>query len=103
MNYYNAEKIATNECAFERTNGIVYICEQRKQMAKAIKESDTTFTIHDLRRIFITVAESLDISAYAVKRLANRKISNDITVGYIVSDVERLRVPIQKITNQLLS
>ncbi len=31
---------------------------------------------HDLRRTFITIAESLDISAYAVKRLANHKMAN---------------------------
>jgi integrase len=71
-------------------------------MTKVIKESGISFTIHDLRRTFLTVAESLDISAYAVKRLANHKMSNDITAGYIVADVERLRQPMQKITDYLL-
>ena len=93
---------ASNEYVFQRASGTGYVSEQRKQMAKVIKESGTSFTIHDLRRTFLTVAESLDISAYAVKRLANHKMSNDITAGYIVSDVERLREPMQKITNQLL-
>ena len=40
-------------------------------------------TLHDLRRTFITAAESLDISAYAVKRLVNHKMSWDVTAGYI--------------------
>lgn len=64
--------------------------------------SQVTFTLHDLRRTFITVAESLDISAYSVKRLVNHKMSNDVTAGYIITDVERLRVPMQKITDYLL-
>jgi len=93
---------AVNEYVFQRAGGVGYIVEQRKQMAKVIKESGISFTIHDLRRTFMTIAESLDISAYAVKRLANHKMNNDITAGYIIADVERLRVPMQKITDHIL-
>jgi len=56
-------------------------------------------TLHDLRRTFITIAESLDIPGYALKRLLNHKDPNDVTAGYIVSDVGRLRGPMQKITD----
>ena len=59
-------------------------------------------TVHDLRRTFITIAESLDISAYALKRLMNHKMNGDITASYIVTDVERLRKPMQKITDYIL-
>jgi len=93
---------AINEYVFQRASGIGYVSEQRKQMAKVIQESGISFTIHDLRRTFLTVAESLDIPAYAVKRLANHKMSNDVTAGYIVADVERLRQPMQKITDYIL-
>jgi hypothetical protein len=55
-----------------------------------------------LRRTFITIAESLDISAYALKRLLNHKMTNDVTAGYIVADVERLRKPMQLITDYIL-
>lgn len=79
-----------------------YIIEPRKQMAKVTKFSGVSFTLHDLRRTFITIAESLDISAYAVKRLVNHKMNNDVTAGYIIADVERLRKPMQLITNHLL-
>ncbi len=77
--------------------------EPRKQMAKVIQESGVHFTVHDLRRTFITVAESLDISAYALKRLLNHKMNNDVTAGYIIKDAERLREPMQKISDYLLS
>ena len=79
-----------------------YLNEPRKQMNKVIEESGVEFTLHDLRRTFITVAESLDISGYALKRLANHKMANDVTAGYIISDVQRLREPMQRITNFLL-
>jgi len=79
-----------------------HIVEPRKQMDKVIRSSGVHFIIHDLRRTFITIAEGLDISAYAVKRLANHKMNHDITSGYIVTDVERLRAPMRQITDHLL-
>ncbi len=71
-------------------------------MAFVIKETGIQFTVHDLRRTFITIAESLDIPAYALKRLMNHKMNNDITAGYIIVDVERLRKPMQIITDYTL-
>ncbi|MBA3661558.1 MAG: integrase arm-type DNA-binding domain-containing protein [Gammaproteobacteria bacterium] len=80
-----------------------YNVEPRKVMNKIIKQSGVTFTLHDLRRTFITIAESLDIPAYALKRLLNHKMNHDVTAGYIIMDVERLRKPMQQITDHLLS
>ncbi|MEW7998741.1 MAG: integrase family protein [Candidatus Thiodiazotropha endolucinida] len=80
-----------------------YLIEPRCVLRKITQASGITFTIHDLRRTFITVAESLDIPAYALKRLLNHKMTNDVTAGYIVTDVERLRKPMQMITDFLLS
>ena len=79
-----------------------YNVEPRKVMKKIIDQSGVTFTLHDLRRTFITIAESLDIPAYALKRLLNHKMTQDVTAGYIVMDVERLRAPMQKISAQIL-
>ena len=79
-----------------------YNVEPRKVMKKIIDQSGVTFTLHDLRRTFITIAESLDIPAYALKRLLNHKMTQDVTAGYIVMDVERLRLPMQKITDHIL-
>ena len=71
-------------------------------MAKVIEETGIPFTVHDLRRTFITIAESLDIPAYALKRLLNHKMASDVTAGYIIIDVERLRKPMQMITDHIL-
>jgi len=97
------KKFTENEYVFPGTGKEGYIIEPRKQMEKVIALSGVSFTLHDLRRTFITIAESLDISAYAVKRLVNHKMNNDVTAGYIGNDPERLRKPMQEITNFILT
>lgn len=71
-------------------------------MNKITENSGVPFHLHDLRRTFATVAESLDIPAYALKRLLNHKMRQDVTAGYVIADVERLRTPMQRITDFLL-
>lgn len=80
-----------------------YMDDPQKLMKKVIEISGVQFTPHDLRRTFITIAESLDISTYALKRLLNHKMANDVTAGYIIGDAERLRQPMQRITDYLLA
>jgi integrase len=74
------------------------IRDVRADLDKIKEASGIEFVLHDLRRTFITIAESLDIPYYAIKRLANHKDSTDVTVGYIVANVERLREPMAKIS-----
>jgi hypothetical protein len=71
-------------------------------MDLVIKASGVDFRLHDLRRTFVTVADSLEMSPYAIKRLVNHKTSSDVTAGYIGNDVERLRGPVQRVTDYLL-
>jgi integrase len=56
---------------------------------------------HDLRRTFITVAESTDISPLALKALVNHAVGGDVTANYVRLTVERLREPAQRVANQL--
>lgn len=56
---------------------------------------------HDLRRTFITVAESADISPLALKALVNHSMGSDVTAGYVQMTVERLRVPAQRVCDKL--
>lgn len=60
------------------------------------------FCLHDLRRTFITIAESLDISYAALKRLLNHSDGNDVTGGYLQITTERLREPMERICTKLL-
>ena len=79
--------------------GRSYLSQPRGATAQISKALGKPFTLHDLRRTFITIAESLDIPAYALKRLINHRDPNDVTAGYIVSTVDRIREPMQKITD----
>lgn len=88
---------------FPNATGESHFKEPQKVIAQVIKDSGVKFTLHDLRRTFISIAESLDVPAYALKRLLNHKIiSSDVTAGYIVSDVERLRRPVQMVADFIL-
>ena len=51
-----------------------------------------------------TIAESLDISSYAIKALVNHSVDgrSDVTAGYIQIGVERLRDPAARITDTIL-
>jgi integrase len=98
----NRKAQAVNQFVFPNETGIGGLVDPKKQIRNVVKESGVEFTVHDLRRTFITIAESLDIPAYALKRLLNHKMNNDVTAGYIIADVERLREPMQKITDYIL-
>ena len=56
---------------------------------------------HDLRRGYITIAESTDISVMALKALVNHSLGHGITEGYVQIRVERLREPVQRVANRI--
>jgi integrase len=87
---------------FPGTGKTGHLVESKYQTAQVTKESGIKFCLHDLRRVFINTAESLDISSYAVKQLVNHSIGGDVTAGYMVSDPERLRKPMERIERHLL-
>ncbi len=80
-----------------------YLIEPRSAVKRSVSElSGITFTLHDLRRSFIAIAESLDIPDYALKRLLNHKDPNDITAANIASSIDRIREPMQQITDFII-
>lgn len=58
-------------------------------------------TLHGMRRTFITTAESCDIPIFALKALVNHSMGSDVTAGYVMATPERLREPMQKVTDKL--
>ncbi|MBT6596952.1 MAG: integrase family protein [Nitrospina sp.] len=91
-----------NQYVFPGSGKTGHLVEPKKQVAEVFKNSGVKFCLHDLRRGFITIAESLDISSYAVKALVNHSLNGDVTGGYIVISPERLRGPMQRIETHLL-
>ncbi|MCE5361584.1 MAG: tyrosine-type recombinase/integrase [Acidithiobacillus sp.] len=80
-----------------------YIQEPKRALQSVAEKTGISVMLHDLRRTFITMADALEISPYALKRLVNhRQDRGDVTAGYIISDVERLREPMERISKMIL-
>jgi integrase len=79
-----------------------HLVETKKFLLRVSTGSGVTFTLHDLRRTFITIAESLDVPHYALKRLLNHRAHGDVTGGYIVVNAERLRRPVELVASRIL-
>ncbi len=95
--------LAINEYVFPGKEGKGFLIEPKRQIKRVIESSGVQFTIHDLRRTFVTIANSIEIPGYSIKRLVNHKMNGDITARYIISDADNLREPMEKITSYLLS
>lgn len=71
-------------------------------LGQVAKATGIRVSPHDLRRGFITKAESTDISSWALKALVNHSVgTGDVTAGYIQLNVERLREPAQRVADKI--
>ena len=80
-----------------------HIVDIRDQLAAAGKQSGVTVTHHDLRRSFLSYADEVGISPYAIKRLCNHALPQDVTEGYLQFSMDRLRRDVEKVANFILS
>jgi integrase len=90
------------EWVFPGRGATGHIVEAKSICSRVAKASGIRFSMHDLRRTFITIAESLDTPFFALKRLINHRTDSDITGGYIVLGTERLRRPVECIAEHIL-
>lgn len=79
-----------------------YLVEPQQYMDIVTRVSGVNFILHDLRRTFLTIADSVGTPAYVLKKLANHTVKNDVTAGYIVLDIERLRKYMQSISDYII-
>lgn len=82
-----------------------HIEEPKSSFAEIAEASGIKVSPHDLRRTFETVAESCDLSPYALKALINHRLpqesQNDVTGGYVIMSTERLRHAAQTVADRL--
>jgi integrase len=78
-----------------------HIEEPRFALRLIAKATGIRVTVHDLRRTFITIAESTDISSLALKALVNHSLGDDVTSRYVIPAVERLREPAQRVADRI--
>ncbi len=93
---------ADSEYVFPGQGGKHHMVDSDHVIEGVAKKAECPFILHDLRRTFLTLAERLSLPYVVLKKLANHSGRNDTTFGYIVVDVERLREPMQMITNEFL-
>jgi len=92
--------------AREERGRVVYEALGRlsKRFLDKIKDAEgaaITWSPHDLRRTALSLLEAMDVSAYALKAIAAHSQLADVTAGYITDDVERLRVPIERLERRI--
>jgi len=78
-----------------------YIKDPRAWQDAVCASAGIEFNIHDLRRTYLTVAESCEISVFALKALVNHSLGAGITESYIKMTADRLREPAQKVCDKL--
>lgn len=80
-----------------------YLQEPKRAIDAVTEATGIIFSCHDLRRTFETIAESLDLSKYTLKALLNHKQEKgDVTAGYIILNLERLREPAQRVADTIM-
>lgn len=95
------ELVGQSPWVFPGRGATGHLVETKSFTRRVVKASGVPFSLHDLRRTFITVAESLDIPSYALKRLLNHRTDNEVTGGYIVIGAERLRGPVERVAERI--
>ncbi len=78
-----------------------HIMEPKFFLRLVEKECGVAVSVHDLRRTFITTAESTNIAPLELKALVNHSLGSGVTEGYIHYTPERLRPPAQKVADRL--
>jgi integrase len=75
--------------------------EPKFPLRMVAEASGIRVSVHDLRRTYITIAESTDMSVIALKALVNHSLGKDVTEGYVQMSAERLREPAQRVADRL--
>ncbi len=96
------KKTSKSEWVFPGTGRTKHMVDPKGALKEIKETTGIKFSFHDLRRLFITTTDSLDISTYSMKALVNHSLNGDVTGGYIVSDPQRLKEPMQRIETHLL-
>ena len=96
------KRTSKSEWVFPGTGRTKHMVDPKGALKEIKETTGIKFSFHDLRRLFITTTDSLDISTYSMKALVNHSLNGDVTGGYIVSDPQRLKEPMQRIETHLL-
>jgi integrase len=91
----------TAHWVFPANSAAGHIAEPQSIFKRIAASTGIRVSPHDLRRVYLTVAESCDISVLALKALVNHHLGGGVTEGYVQMSAERLRVPAQKVCDRI--
>ncbi|RLV59169.1 hypothetical protein D5018_13595 [Parashewanella curva] len=95
-------KYKMSDYVFGAENRLGRVIEPKKIVKKINEQAEVSFTLHDLRRTFCSIAENLRLGTYTLKRLMNHTTCrNDVTAGYTVLTAEELKSPAEIVCNKL--
>jgi integrase len=91
-----------NEYVFAASGERGHVRDPGFSLSLVRKATGIEVSPHDLRRTYVTVAESADISPLALKALVNHSLGGgDVTSGYVQMTTERLREPAQRVADKI--
>lgn len=96
------ERVGQTKWLFPSNTASGHVSGFKTFVKRIVEVSGVEFSMHDLRRGYVTIGESLDLNIYSLKRLLNHRTHADVTHGYVVASVERLRQPVERIAARIL-
>ena len=78
------------------------LIDPRVAVRQVQEASGVDFIPYDTRRTYISTANALNLNAYTVKALVNHTIATDVTAGYDVASLPRLREASRAIEEKFL-
>jgi integrase len=79
-----------------------HLAEPKSPLAAIARDTGITVSVHDLRRTFISIAESTPgVSFLAVKMLVNHAKPRDVTAGYVILGPNELRAAANLVADRL--
>jgi integrase len=96
------EKVGQSRWLFPSQSESGHVVEVKSFVKRISEASGVAFSMHDLRRGYATIGESLDLNLYSLKRLLNHRSHGDVTSRYVIANVERLRQPVERIAAKIL-
>jgi integrase len=79
-----------------------YIADPGHPLERIAEACGLKVSVHDMRRTFVTIAaQTPNITPSQLKALVNHSSGGDVTEGYVVFNVEALRVPVQLIADRI--
>jgi integrase len=95
------QRLGRDKWVFPANGRTGHIAEPKFPLELVAQACGVRVSAHDLRRTYVTVAESADISPTALRALVNHSLGKDVTSGYVQMTAERLREPAQRVADKM--